>query len=123
MQLGGSDTRTPTIESGSVVIVHLTNPREKLWGLLVRLDELGMVIRGLDLNSVEDWLRQERTAVERPLSPSTVFVPMRRVERACLDESAGVTRSYSDRYTEACGRDVRLALMSVGQTTDDGPEN
>ena len=48
------------IEPGSLVVINCSNPREKFWGLLIRLDPVGAVIRGLDLNSVEDWLRQEQ---------------------------------------------------------------
>ena len=36
----------------SLVIVHCGNPREKMWGVVVRLDAVGLVLRGLDLESV-----------------------------------------------------------------------
>jgi hypothetical protein len=100
------------IESGSLVIVHCANPREKFWGLLVRLDTVGAIVRGVDLNSVEDWLLQERTEADGLISPFTFFVPLHRVVRIDLEEQGGVVPSYAERYRDACGRDVREALVA-----------
>jgi len=102
------------IEVGSLVILHCGNPREKMWGLLVRIDEVGAVVRGLDLDSVEDWLRQEKVGGERMIGPTTFFLPMSRVLRIDLDESTTVIDSYGDRYRTACGREVRDALIDDG---------
>ncbi len=102
------------IEEGSLVILHCGNPREKMWGLLVRLDGVGVVVRGLDLNSVEDWLRQEKIGSERMIGPTTFFLPMSRVLRIDLDESTTAVDSYGDRYRTACGREVRDALLDDG---------
>ena len=99
-----------TFEPGAMVVVSCQSPREKLWGRLLRLDGVGVVVRGLDLGSVEDWLRQERAGGEGFITPSTVFVPMHRVERVFLDESGPLAKSFADRYAETCGRDVREAL-------------
>jgi hypothetical protein len=102
------------IEAGSLVILHCGNPREKMWGVLQRLDATGVVIRGLDLETVEDWLRQERADGDRSIGPTTFFVPMARVLRIDLDESTMVVESYADRYSAACGGDVRDALIDDG---------
>lgn len=99
------------IDVGALVIVHCREPREKLWGVLVRLDGVGLVLRGLDLDSVEDWLRQERSGGDRLIAPSTCFLPTHRIARVDLDESGVAVASFGDRYAEACGRDVREALM------------
>lgn len=99
------------IASGSLVIVHCSNPREKFWGVLVRLDLVGAVVRGMDLSSVEDWLLQERTGAEGLIRPSTFFVPLHRVVRIDLEEADGVIPGYADRYGDACGGDVREALV------------
>lgn len=102
------------IEVGSLVILHCGNPREKMWGLLMKLDAVGAVVRGLDLDSVEDWLRQEKTGGERMIGPTTFFLPMNRVLRIDLDESTTVIDSYGDRYRTASGREVREALLDDG---------
>lgn len=99
------------IEVGSLVVVHCTNPKEKLWGVLLRLDEVGVQVRGLDLASVEDWLRQERSDAPPLIAPATCFLPSHRLLRIDLDESSEVVEGYGDRYASASGRDVRQALL------------
>lgn len=99
------------IDAGELVIVHCRDPREKMWGVLLRLDAVGLVLRGLDLDSVEDWLRQECGGQQPLMAPSTFFVPTHRITRVDLDESRAAVASYADRFAEACGRDVREALM------------
>jgi hypothetical protein len=99
-----------SIEAGSLIVLHCTNPREKHWGLLVKIDPVGVVVRGLDLATVEDWLAQERSGADPLIAPSTFFVPTHRVIRIDLDESGPVVTGYADRYRTECGRDVRRAL-------------
>jgi hypothetical protein len=104
----------PSIEVGSLVVLHCANPREKHWGLLIRLDGLGAVVRGLDLESVEDWLAQERGDGAPLIAPSTFFVPIHRLIRIDLDETGPVVTGYGDRFRRESGRDVRQAL--IGET-------
>jgi hypothetical protein len=99
------------IDVGSLIVAHCSNPKEKLWGLLLRLDQVGVVIRGMDLNSVEDWLLQERTETDPLIAPTTFFLPTHRIQRIDLEESGGIVASYEDRYADGCGRDVRKTLM------------
>lgn len=100
------------LRDGSLVIVHCGAPREKMWGMVLRLDAFGVVVRGLELHSVEDWLRQERSDDDRLITPSTFFLPMHRVQRIDLDESTVAAASFADRYEAACGHDVRDALLA-----------
>ena len=100
----------------SLVIVHCCNPREKMWGAVVSLDSTGVVLRGLEIESVEDWLRQERAGSDSSIGPTTFFLPMHRVVRIDLDESSPVVESYGDRFRAACGRDVREALGGANGT-------
>ena len=95
-----------TVGEGALVLMHCSNPREKLWGLVLRLDAVGVVLRGLDLNTVEDWMRQEAGDRERLIGPSTVFVPMPRVERLYLDEHSGAVESLGERFRGMTGRDA-----------------
>ena len=104
-----------SIDPEALVVVHCANPKEKLWGLLLRLDVVGVVLRGLDLTSVEDWLRQERADEDRLIGPTTLFIPAHRLVRIDLDESNLAVESYGDRYAAACGRDVRNALRSEAE--------
>ena len=106
------------IGTDSMVIVNCSNPREKMWGCVVQLDASGVVIRGLDLETVEDWLRQERSGGEALIGPTTFFVPMHRVLRIDLDESSGAVESFTDRFEVACGRKVREALIGSGGSNE-----
>ncbi len=99
------------VEAGALVVVHCLQPKEKLWGVVLRLDQLGVVVRGLDLNTVEDWLRQTISGGEPLIGPSTVFVPMHRVERIFLDESSGAATGIGDRLRTATGGDVAALLL------------
>jgi hypothetical protein len=109
--MSSDDDDVPCIEVGSLVVLHCANPREKHWGLLIRMDDLRVVLRGLDLESVEDWLTQERGGDAALIAPSTFFVPTHRLVRIDLDESGPVVTGYGDRYQRECNRDVRLALL------------
>jgi hypothetical protein len=95
---------------GTLVVVQCHNPPEKLWGKLLRLNALGVVLRGLNLNSIEDWLAQEKTGEEGFIEPSTVYIPVHRIERIYVDESTRVAPAFGERFEAACGVDVRDAL-------------
>jgi len=99
------------IDAGALSIVHCREPKEKMWGVLMRLDAIGLTVRGLDLASVDDWLRQERAGDAALIGPSTVFIPTHRIVRVDLDETGAAVASFADRFAEACGRDAREALM------------
>lgn len=101
----------PRIEEGALVVVCCSGPKEKLWGVVLRLDHVGVALRGLDLDSVEDWLRQEISEGEALIGPSTVFLPTHRVERIYLDESSGAAAGIGDRYRTATGMDVVARLL------------
>jgi len=103
-----------------VVIVHCASPREKLWGLLVRIDGVGAVVRGMDLSSVEDWIRQEARREPPSIGPTTFLVPTHRLVRIDLDESGPMVEGYADRYRDLCGRDVRAALSRESGPAADG---
>lgn len=110
----------PTIDVGSVVIIHCTAPREKLWGLLLRIDAVGAVIRGMDLTSVDDWIRQEAHGELAAIGPTTCLLPSHRLVRIDLDESVPLIDGYADRYRHACGRDVRIVLAAESAGLESG---
>jgi len=102
------------IELHSLVVVSCHTPIEKLWGVLLRLDHVGVELRGLDVASVEDWLAQEREPGDSHfIVPSTVFVPLHRVERVYLDEGSPLAPSFEERHREDSGGDVRVALGAI----------
>lgn len=95
------------LKSDSIVIAHLVNPTEKFWGVLESLDQSGLVLRGISVNSFDDWMFQASRQGTQALGLSTMFVPLFRVERIFLDEQVGEVESYSQRFERQVGRPVR----------------
>ncbi|MCU0242996.1 MAG: hypothetical protein MUF51_11305 [Vicinamibacteria bacterium] len=92
------------------VVLHLQNPKEKFWGVLIDAAAAGVLVRGVDLAIFDDWLRQEARNEERALGPTTMFYPLWRVERMELDERVGMVASCSDRFEAVVGRPVHAVL-------------
>ena len=95
---------------GASVVLYLREPKEKVWGILVSLTPAGVVIRGLDLVTFEDWIRQERRGEEPLLGLVTAFYPMSRLERVEKDEGVGAVESCAERFAREVGRTVSEVL-------------
>ena len=86
--------RERIIASGTAVVLVLHSPREKCWGLLDEITTAGVFLRGLDLNSFDDWLHS--LLHDEPfVGLNDHFFPLWRVERLTRDETvAGVPSLY-----------------------------
>jgi hypothetical protein len=93
---------------GTPVLVYLHSPRERVFGLLLSLQAAGVALRGIDLASLEDWIRQETRGDSPGLGLVTVFYPMSRVERVERDETVGELESVADRFRRLTGRRVEV---------------
>ena len=91
----------------SIVIVSLHSPREKVWGELIALNTAGVTIRGIDLNSFDDFVRQVRHPEGERVGLPTNFFPMQRVERVSLDEPSGDIPSMADLFERKVGRSIK----------------
>ncbi len=89
----------------SPIVINLQNPREKYWGILLSITDAGVNVRGIDLNSFEDWTREVAKG-EETMGLSTVFFPMHRVERIDLDENIGGIKSQAEVFESRVGTDV-----------------
>jgi hypothetical protein len=107
------------IDAGSIVIVHLSNPPEQLWGVLGDLSPAGVTLRALNVGSFEDFLAQAARGEEQSLGFSTMFVPLFRVERLFLDQQVGVVESYQQRFAQRVGQTVEMHLGLDTQSRDD----
>lgn len=101
------------MELNSMVIVSLHDPKERFWGQLVALSEAGITVRGIDLNSFDDFIRQVRNPEEESVGLATIFYPMRRVERIALDEPKGAIPSLSQTFERQVGCSVPEYLASL----------
>ena len=91
------------MEINSVVIVSIITPKEKIWGQLLQLEAKGVTVRGIDIQSFDDFIRQVIKQEETAVGPNTIFFPMHRVERIALDEPSGSIPSLADRFRAKVG--------------------
>jgi hypothetical protein len=95
---------------GAIVTLHLIQPSEKFWGVLERLEPVGVVYRGISLDSFEDWINELSRHEESSLGLATMFVPLFRVERIFLDEQVGEVESYRQRLERRTGLSASALL-------------
>lgn len=94
------------LTEGTPVVLYLHGPREKIWGILLSLTPAGVMIRGIELDAFEDYMRQEVRGEENLLGLVTAFYPMYRVERLERDETVGPVMGYADRFAREVGRTI-----------------
>ncbi|HEY0514629.1 MAG TPA: hypothetical protein VGH73_22190 [Thermoanaerobaculia bacterium] len=109
------------IRPGALVIVHLIHPTEKFWGLLQELGVAGVMLRGINVSSFDDWMAQAARPGDQTLGLSTMFVPLFRVERIFLDEPVGEVESYRQRFRQRVGVNVERYL-GLGEEEARGEE-
>ena len=98
----------------SLVIISLHEPKEKVWGELLSIHPAGITVRGIDLNSFDDFVSQVLHPEGEPIGLPTLFFPMTRVERIALDEPSGSIPSLAEVFQQKVGRGLRdyLALFA-----------
>lgn len=96
-----------------LVTIHLAAPREKFWGVLLALTPAGVTVRGVALESFEDYLRQTGRAEPPLLGAVTAFFPAHRLDRVELDETAGAVEGLGARFRRVTGRDPRAELLGA----------
>jgi len=99
------------IAPGAPLVVYLQGPKERLWGILNSLTTAGVYLRGIDLNSFDDWMRMIVRG-ERNIGLTHMFLPMWRVERISLDESIDDIPSLADRFHAQVGLSITEYLGS-----------
>ena len=95
----------PPFAEGSVVMVTLNNPREKYFGAILAVTPAGVALRGMDLNSLEDFMRLVREGEE--VYPNAVFFPMHRIERLEMDARNADIPSLQERFETKTGKSFR----------------
>jgi len=104
---------------GSIVIVTLANPREKLWGAVVALLPEGLSLCGVELASFDDLLSMVKEG--ESVSPGVIFFPMHRIERIELDLPDGNLPSLSQRFTSKTGLDP-VSVLTRSLSAQASPE-
>ena len=98
------------METNDIVIVSLAAPKEKIWGQLLLIDPKGVTVRGMELSSFDDFVRQIVGREECTVGLTQSFYPMHRVERVALDEPCGSIPSLSERFHNLVGLTIQEYL-------------
>ena len=99
------------MESGSIVIVNLQNPKEKIIGKLITISASGVIVKGLDVTSFNDWMNQfSEHEPTLTIIPTTVFFPMHRVVSCYLDEDMGEVLSLSSQFRKRTQKEIQQVL-------------
>lgn len=100
-----------------MVVVTLSSPREKFWGLILALASEGLSLSGAELASFEDLTVMVRDG--EAFTPAVVFFPMHRIERVELDLPDGNLPSLSQRFLTKTGREPSAVLAPQEQNSAD----
>lgn len=90
----------------SIVVVSLHSPKEKVWGELVEISTAGVTLRGIDLSSFDEFVRQILHPEGDRMGLPTLFFPMLRIERIALDEARGSIPSLAETFARKVGRSL-----------------
>lgn len=93
---------------GAIVIVTLSGPREKFWGMVLALAPEGLSLSGVELASFEDLTVMVKDG--EPFTPAVVFFPMHRIERVEMDLPDGSLPSLSQRFLAKTGLEPSATL-------------
>ena len=104
---------TNAFPPGSLVVLYMREPREKVWGVLQDLNAAGVAIRGIELRSFDDWLRDRTQKNPEGIAPSLAFYPLARVEKILVDEDAAGLPSLAEQARQRTGIDARELLEGV----------
>lgn len=92
------------MNTGQLVLLTLLNPREKFWGILLSLTTAGVSLRGVDLQSLDDFTQMVKSG--EPANASVVFFPMHRVQRMEADNRSGELPSLAEQFAAKTGQDI-----------------
>jgi len=98
---------------GQLVVVILREPRERMWGRLLGLENSGVVLRGLDLRAWEETLALARRGEQDQVALGTRFFPMHRVESLYLDEPSSGVPSLAADFLQRTGMDPQTFLQDL----------
>jgi hypothetical protein len=98
------------MEINSIVIVSLVSPKEKIWGQLLLLESKGVTVRGIELDSFDDFVSQIVNQEDTTVGMTRVFYPMQRVERIAMDEPSGSIPSLAERFHQKVGLTIQEYL-------------
>ena len=108
------------LNPGTVVVAYLKEPREQIWGVLLKLEGTGLLLRGIALNSFDDFLKQAGngsvSGESHGIELSTIYYPATRLEKILLDEPCGAIPSLRERFRSRAGMEITDYLGLTHET-------
>ncbi len=98
------------------MILYLREPRERVCGMLMSLDAVGLALLGMDLGSFQDWLRAQ-VSHSGEIAASRMFYPMARLERILMDEGTLEVPGLDAQCVAATGRTMRQNLSDEARAS------
>lgn len=77
------------------------------------LRQEGITLRGIPVESFDDFVRQVARRTGEALSLTTAFYPMHRIERLARDEASAGIPSLSDRFHEQVGTSIQEYMAAT----------
>jgi hypothetical protein len=102
-------TDASPFHSGVMVLVTLSNSRDKFWGVVNSLRAEGLSITGVELSSFDGLVSMIKAG--DPPAVTAVFFPMHRIDKIEMDLADGAVESLSDRFAARTGLDAAELLM------------
>ncbi len=93
------------IETGEPILIVLQNPREKVWGVLREINQAGIFVRGIDLNSFDDLVVAVANN-DTVYGYNEQFFPMWRIERITKDIPEGDIPSMQEQFEQRTGTKI-----------------
>ena len=90
------------IAKGDIVILVLREPKERILGIVEKISDAGVFIRGIDLGYFDEWAAAIKNR-EPYLPMQDLFYPMWRVERVTKDGPSAGVPSMTDQFQHRTG--------------------
>lgn len=95
---------------GTVAVLYLRDPRERIFGVIRQLDPVGVALEGVDLDMWDQWIAQWTRGEEGPLAPSLQFFPLARLEKILADGDGPEVPSFTRQFEERTGHPLAEAF-------------
>ena len=90
-------------EPGRLAVLVLREPRERMWGKLLRLEPAGVALRGIELGQWEQAIAMIKNGETEHVAIGTRFFPMHRVEMMYADEINSGVESLATSFLRRTG--------------------
>lgn len=105
---------------GTIAVLYLREPKERLFGVIHQLDSVGIAFEGVDLDSFESWVNQWTRGEDGPIAPSLQFFPMHRLEKAQADSDLADLPSFTRRFEDRTGHALAEAFgLDIDEDDDE----